>query len=69
MAPRLKRFGNGLMTCMAVVWFGHQAVYGEGGLRIASIVLLIVGAVTAVGAVLDHVLPRPKRRRRGRVRT
>ncbi|MFJ9005069.1 hypothetical protein [Streptomyces canus] len=63
MAPRLKQLGNGLMTCIAVAWFGHQAVYGEGGLRITSIALLIVGAVIAVGAILDHVLPRPKRRR------
>jgi hypothetical protein len=51
------------MTCIAVAWFGNQALYGEGGLRIASIVLLLVGAVTTAGAILDHVLPRPKRRR------
>lgn len=63
MTPRLKRIGNALMTCIAVAWFGYQALYGEGGLRITSIALLIVGAVTAVGAILDHVLPRPKRRR------
>ncbi|MEU0210507.1 hypothetical protein ABZ235_31330 [Streptomyces canus] len=63
MTRRLKQLGNGLMTCIAVAWFGHRALYSEGGLRIASIALLIVGAVTAVGAILDHVLPRPKRRR------
>ncbi|MET8077298.1 hypothetical protein [Streptomyces sp. NPDC005303] len=63
MTPRLKRLGNGLMTCIAVVWCGHQALYGEGGLRIVSIALLIVGTVTAIGAILDHVLPRPRRRR------
>ncbi|KKD06439.1 hypothetical protein [Streptomyces sp. WM6386] len=63
MAPRLKQFGNALITCVAVAWLGYQALYGDGGLRISSIALLIVGAVTAVGAILDHVLPRPKRRR------
>lgn len=63
MTPRFKRLGNGLMTCIAMAWFGYQALYGEGALRIASIVLLIVGVVTTAGAVLDHVLPRPKRSR------
>lgn len=63
MTPRLRRLGSGLMTCIAVAWFGNQALYGEGGLRIASIILLLAGAVTTAGAILDHVLPRPKRRR------
>ncbi|MFF4276691.1 hypothetical protein [Streptomyces sp. NPDC001536] len=63
MAPRLKRIANALMTCIAATWIGYQALHGEGGLRITSIALLIVGAVTAVGVILDHVPPRPKRRR------
>ncbi|MEU1192748.1 hypothetical protein [Streptomyces sp. NPDC005859] len=63
MTPRFRRLVNGLMTCIAVAWFGYQALYGEGGLRIASIALLIMGAATTVGAILDHVLPSPKRRR------
>lgn len=63
MAPRLKRLGNGLMTCIAVAWFGYQALYGDGPLRIASILFLLVGVVTAAGAVLDHLRPRSKRRR------
>lgn len=63
MNPRLKRLGNGLMSCVGTAWFGYQALYGEGALRYASILLLIVGAATATGAVLDHFRPRPKRRR------
>lgn len=65
MAPRLKRLGNGLMTCIAVVWFGYQALYGTGMLWVVSILFLIIGVVTAAGAVLDYVRPRPKRRRAG----
>ncbi|SFE81846.1 hypothetical protein SAMN02787118_102734 [Streptomyces mirabilis] len=63
MDPRFRRLGNGLMTCIAVTWFGYQALYGDGMLRIASIFFLVVGAVTTAGAVLDYVRPRPKRRR------
>ena len=62
MTPRLKRLGSGVRTCVAVAWFGHEALYGEGGLRIAAIALLLLGVLTAVGAIIDHVLPRPKRR-------
>ncbi|NNN31803.1 hypothetical protein HLK59_15805 [Streptomyces sp. S3(2020)] len=63
MTPPLRRIGSGLMSCIAVAWFGYQALYGEGGLRVLSIALLIVGAATAVGAILDRALPSPKRRR------
>lgn len=63
MASWFKRLGNGLMTCVAVAWFGYQALYGEGMMRVSSVVLLLVGAATAVGAVIDHAFPRPKRRR------
>lgn len=63
MTPRLRRLGRGLMNCVAVAWFGYQAVYGEGPMRIASIILLIAGVVLTAATVLDHALPRPKRRR------
>lgn len=65
MASRLKRFGNGLMTCVGLVWFGYQALFGEGGLRFVSIALLLMGALVGVGAILDRVAPPPKRRRAG----
>jgi hypothetical protein len=52
------------MTCIGLTWFGYQAIYGDGvALRLFSIFMLVIGAVTATGAVLDHVRPRPKRRR------
>ncbi|MEW2290700.1 hypothetical protein [Streptomyces sp. NPDC047841] len=63
MEPRWKRFGTGLMNCIALAWFGYQALYGEGMLRIVSALMLVIGVVTTVGAILDHIRPRPKRRR------
>ena len=63
MDPRLRRLGSGLMTCVALAWFGYQALYGDGPLRIFSVLFLAVGLVTTAGAVLDHVRPRPERRR------
>jgi hypothetical protein len=61
--PLLRRVGNGLLGCVAVVWFGYQALHGSGALRIASVVFLVIAAVTAAGALLDRVRPRPRRRR------
>ncbi|MFB7572974.1 hypothetical protein [Streptomyces sp. NPDC056165] len=63
MDPRLRRFGNGLMTCIAVVWFGHQTLYGEGVLRIFSALMLVMSVIAIAGAVLNDIRPRPKRRR------
>ncbi|TWV53553.1 hypothetical protein FRZ03_09690 [Streptomyces misionensis] len=63
MEPRWKRFGTGLMSCIALAWLGYQALYGEGMLRIASAIMLVIGVVTTAGAILDHIRPRPKRRR------
>lgn len=63
MAPGLVGLGKGLLTGIAVPWFGYQALYGEGALRIASIVFLVAEVLSAAGAVLDYVRPRPKRRR------
>lgn len=63
MAPGLVGLGKGLLTCIAVTWFGYQALYGEGALRIASIVFLVAEVLSTAGAVLDYVRPRPKRRR------
>ncbi|MEV7131227.1 hypothetical protein [Streptomyces sp. NPDC093260] len=63
MEPRSKRFGTGLTNCMALAWFGYQALYGEGMLRIVSALVSVIGVVTTVGAIPDHIRPRPKRRR------
>ena len=61
--PLLRRVGRGLLGCVATAWFGYQAFYGSGALRIASVVFLFIGAVTASGVVLDRVHPRTRRRR------
>ncbi|MCQ9185655.1 hypothetical protein KMT30_42840 [Streptomyces sp. IBSBF 2953] len=63
MEPRFRRFGDRLMTCVALAWFGYQALYGRGMLRIVSVVMLVIGVVTTAGALLDRIRPRPKRRR------
>ncbi|PJM93689.1 hypothetical protein [Streptomyces sp. CB01373] len=63
MDPRLRKIGDRLMTCVALAWFGHQALYGQGMLRLLSALMLVVGVVIAAGAVHDHIRPRPKRRR------
>ncbi|MFB7112869.1 hypothetical protein [Streptomyces sp. NPDC056291] len=63
MDPRLRRFGNGLMTCLAVAWFGHQTLYGEGLLRIVSALMLVMSVIAAAGLALNDIRPRPKRRR------
>ncbi|MEU1593430.1 hypothetical protein ABZ468_11360 [Streptomyces sp. NPDC005708] len=63
MDPRLRRLGDGLMTCIALAWFGYQALYGEGVLRIFSALMSVVVVVTTAGAILDYIRPRPKRRR------
>ncbi|MES4889796.1 hypothetical protein [Streptomyces sp. NPDC096012] len=63
MEPRFRRFGDRLMTCIALAWFGYQALYGEGMLRIVSALLFVIGVVTTAGAILDRIRPRPKRRR------
>ncbi|MFF5536674.1 hypothetical protein ACFY71_30135 [Streptomyces cinerochromogenes] len=63
MNPRLRKLGSALLTCVGVAWCGYQAVYGDGALRIFSVFVLVIAAVTGAGAVLDHVRPRPQRRR------
>ncbi|MEU6576774.1 hypothetical protein [Streptomyces sp. NPDC046805] len=63
MDPRLRRLGGGLMTCIALAWFSYQALYGEWMLRIVSALMLMMIVVTTAGAILDHIRPRPKRRR------
>jgi hypothetical protein len=63
MYPRLKKLGSGLVTCIALIWFGNQALYGEGALRVFSILMLIALVATTALAILDRVRPRPKRRR------
>lgn len=63
MAPRFARLGKGLVTCISMIGFGHQALYGEGALRIGSIFFLVMGVVATAAAVLDHFRPRSKRRR------
>ncbi|MFH9981540.1 hypothetical protein ACH4ND_20260 [Streptomyces sp. NPDC017179] len=63
MDPRLRRFGDRLMTCAALAWFGYQALCGQGIQRIVSVLMLVIGVVIAAEAVHDHIRPRPKRRR------
>ncbi|GED89305.1 hypothetical protein TNCT6_63900 [Streptomyces sp. 6-11-2] len=63
MDPRFKRLGNGLMTCIAMAWFGYQALYGDGLLRIGSTVMLVICVIGTASAVLNDIRPRPKRRR------
>jgi hypothetical protein len=63
MAPRFAGLGKGLVTCISVPWFGYQALYGQGVLRIGSIFFLVMEVVATAGAVLDYFRPRPKRRR------
>ncbi|AJE41304.1 hypothetical protein CP978_15900 [Streptomyces nodosus] len=63
MDPRLRRLGNGLMTCLAMAWFGHQALYGEGLLRIGSALMLVMTVIAVADAVLNDIRRRPKRRR------
>jgi len=55
--------GDGLMKCIGLAWGGYQVLYGEGMLRIASVLLLVMGVVTTAGWVLNDIRPRPKRRR------
>ncbi|MFJ8348463.1 hypothetical protein ACIQ9J_19220 [Streptomyces sp. NPDC094153] len=63
MGPRLRKIGDRLVTGVALVWFGHQALYGQGIQRIVSILMLVIGAVTTAGALFERVNSRPKRRR------
>ncbi|WP_159106668.1 hypothetical protein [Streptomyces rishiriensis] len=63
MEPRLRRFGERLMTCIALAWFGYQARYGQGMLQMVSAGMLVIGVVTIACTILDHIRPRPKRRR------
>ncbi|MGW1022653.1 hypothetical protein ACWD4J_02870 [Streptomyces sp. NPDC002577] len=63
MDQRLRRLLRGLLNCVGVVWFGYQAIAGDGPLQIFSVLVLVFVAALAVLAVLDRVLPRPKRRR------
>ncbi|WUD72143.1 hypothetical protein OG937_10810 [Streptomyces sp. NBC_00510] len=63
MDPRLRKLGDGLITCIALTWFGHQAIWGEGVLRMLSALMFVAGAVATAHNIIDYIRPRPKRRR------
>ncbi|MFD8911784.1 hypothetical protein [Streptomyces sp. NPDC059575] len=63
MDPRLRKLGEGLMNCVALAWFGYQTLYGQGLMRIASAVMLVICVIGTAGWVVNDVRRRPKRRR------
>ncbi|MBM9509130.1 hypothetical protein [Actinacidiphila acididurans] len=62
MTQRLRTLGSGVLTCLALVRFGYQAL-NDGMLRVLSVVLLCVGTLTTAASVRDRFRPRPQRRR------
>ncbi|WRZ94911.1 hypothetical protein OHB54_41250 [Streptomyces sp. NBC_01007] len=63
MAPRFVGLGKGLVIFILLTSLGRQALYGEGPRQILSVLFSVMGVMATAGAVLDHVRPRPKRRR------
>lgn len=61
--PRIRRIAGQIMFCVSLLWACGESLYGTGMYRVASILMLIIGGVTLVGMALDHIRPRPKRRR------
>ncbi|MER5180642.1 hypothetical protein ABT009_20100 [Streptomyces sp. NPDC002896] len=67
MDHRSRRLLRGVLNCAGVLWFGYQAVAGDGPMQVFSVLVMIFLGVLAVLTVLDRILP-PRKRRRARER-